>query len=58
MPEMKMDEYTTHIEGKMVSFYHDQKSHKMLILMDHGEHVVTLAKGRAIIDFLKVLQKT
>jgi hypothetical protein len=52
---MKLDEYTTELNGKHVSFYHNQKNHKMEIWIDREPYVVTLAKGQAIIDFLKLI---
>ena len=53
MPEMKMDEYTCIVEGKMISFYHDKKTHRMIILTDYEPYETTLQRGLAIIDFLK-----
>ncbi len=53
---MKADEYSTEINGKQVTFYHNQTNHKMEIIIDYdvqNPYVVTLAKGQAIIDFLK-----
>ena len=52
---MKDDEYSTTIDGKTVTFYHNQTNHKMEIIIDYAiqePYVVTLAKGQAIIDFL------
>jgi len=53
---MKLDEYTTEINGIYVSFYHNKKNHKMEIWIDGDPYVVTLKKGEAIIDFLKKLE--
>ena len=52
---MKLDEYSTEVNGKHVSFYHNKKNHKMEILIDGEPSVFTLAKGQAIIDFLKLI---
>lgn len=52
---MKLDDYSKEVNGKHVSFYHNKKNHKMEILIDGEPYVVTLAKGQAIIDFLKFI---
>lgn len=57
---MKDDEYSTTIDNKIVSFYHNQTNHKMEIIIDFdlmNPYVVTLAKGKAIIAFLKFIEK-
>ena len=56
---MKLDEYSTEINGQRVSFYHDTKTHKMVIWIDSkaDPYIVTLKKGEAIIDFLKFIKE-
>ena len=54
---MVLDEYTTEVNGKHVAFYHNTKTHKMEILIDGEVYHFTLAKARAIIEFLKLTTK-
>lgn len=52
------DMYSSEVNGKNVSFYHNTKSHQIEIVIDFdisNLYVVTFAKGKAIIDFLKAI---
>ena len=56
---MKTSDYDCEIDGKSLAFYHNQTTHRYEIVIDYDSsnpHVVTKAKGRAIIEFLKALK--
>lgn len=58
---MKTSDYDCEIEGKHIAFYHNQTTHRYEVVIEfdvQNPHVVTKAKGLAIIRFLKVLQSS
>jgi hypothetical protein len=55
---MKGSEYDCYIEGKAISFYHNQKTHRYEVVIDfdvQNPYEITKAKGEAVIEFLKLL---
>lgn len=55
---MKDSDYDCTVGGRELSFYHNQTTHQYEIVIDYDErnlYVVTLAKGKAIIEFLKTI---
>ena len=56
---MKDSDYDCTIEGKDLSFYNNQTTHRYEIVIEFDvlhPYVVTKAKGLAIIKFLKALK--
>jgi hypothetical protein len=56
---MKTSDYDCEIEGKHIAFYHNQTTHRYEVVIEFdalNPHVVTKAKGLAIIRFLKALK--
>ncbi len=53
---MKDSDFDCEVMGKSVSFYHNTKTHRYEIVIDHDVYnplVVTKARGAAIIKFLE-----
>ena len=53
--EGTVEDYSITLEGKMINFYHNTKTHQFDILIDGELITFTKARGQAIIDFLKFL---
>ena len=49
-------EYDCEIKEKSISFYHNTKTHQYDVVVDGSvEMKITRAKGKAVIEFLKLL---
>ena len=56
---MKTSDFDCELNGKALAFYHNQTTHRYEIIIDFDQrapYIVTLAKGKAIIQFLKALK--